>query len=93
MGILLVRVGNGSEQLVLEGASKAEDLWSSEFIEGEITEQLETLGVQVLAADHTQVVDGAVVNIHPLATSGRAQRILAVTYFMEGEPQVLQVLH
>lgn len=95
MSILLVRVGNDSEQLVLEGASKTEDIWSSEFIEGKITEQLEALGVQVLAPDHTQVVDGEVVNIHPLTMTGRAHRILAATYFLDGVQEYLisQVLH
>ena len=96
MSILLVRVGGeGFEQLCLEGPGEAEDLWSASVTEGEISEQLEALGVQVLPADHTQVVDGEEVNVHPLVLTGRAQRILAATYFLDADQEypLSQVLH
>jgi hypothetical protein len=83
MSLFLVRYGDGNaEQLCLDGKTSDQDLWSPEVEGGAISRQLEALGVQVLSADHTEVVDGVLVNIHPLAASGRAQRILAATYFM-----------
>jgi hypothetical protein len=80
MTIFLIRMGDKSEHLVLEGSCEEEDFWSSEFLESEITEQLEALAVEVVPADFTEVVDGVLVNIHPLALSARARHILASTY-------------
>lgn len=83
MSIFLVRYDDGdAELLCLDGTTPEQDLWSTEIMGGMISRHLEELGVQVLPADHTEVVDGILVNIHPLVASGRAQRILATTYFM-----------
>lgn len=87
MGIFLVRVDDVSEQLILEGRSKVEDVWSGDFTAGEISRQLADLGVTILPPDHTQEVDGSVVNIHPLQMSGRVQRMLATTYFLDDASQ------
>ena len=96
MSIFLVRYHDGdAEQLCLDGTTTEQDLWSAEITGGMISRHLQELEVQVLPADHTEVVDGILVNIHPLVASGRAQRILATTYFMVSEKdhaptQVLQ---
>ncbi|MDR6830921.1 hypothetical protein J2X48_004535 [Bosea sp. BE271] len=96
MSIFLVRYDDGdAEQLCLDGSATDRDLWSAEIDGGMISRHLDALGVTVLDADHTEMVDGVLVNIHPLVVSGRAQRILATTYFMGSEQdhaptQVLQ---
>lgn len=85
MGIILIRHDNGSEQLCLEAQSEAENVWSSEVGDGMLSRHLNSLGVNILPADFDEVVDGLGVAIHPLAMSGRAQSILASTYFMGSE--------
>ena len=81
MTFILVRK-EGVERLCFDDGDR--EIWTDEFTDGVITQQLTDLGVTIYAATDTKTVGGVLANVHPLGMTGWVAQTVAVMFFPNG---------